>query len=255
MTTQEPEQTPLEPFVKMPKGGVAPRCQRRKKDAVQCSKPARTGYTICSSHGAGFASREAAGERRKPGRPVSNGVYSSVPTRSYAEAQAEVAQLEDVLTSSDRDLLALKAVLVQRLNALEAHAPAVQDVEDVLENLVAEAAGMDPGNITPEQAMTFVGRLAGVLRPVTRLSALVSQVGDLSTKSVNAHKARAETRARLAEAEGLDVFMRLLAAQRRIVHTLAPDDNHKEAYEMALQREIFGPLHLEAPALEIENLA
>jgi len=212
-------ETPLEPYLPMPRGGVAPRCQRVKRDAVQCSKPARTGYKICSSHGAGFASREAAGERQKPGRPVTTGVYSTQPTRSYSEAQAEVAQLEDALTSSDRDLLALKAVLVQRIGALEAHAPAVQDVEAVLEALVAEAAQMDVNNIAPEQATCFVGRLAGVLRPVARLSALVSQVADVSTKSITASKVRAETRAKLAEAEGLEVWGELKPRTGRVVVT------------------------------------
>lgn len=250
MSADPTAEIPLEAHVQMPKGGLARRCQRRKKDGVQCSKPARTGYKVCSSHGAGYASREESGERRKPGRPVTTGVYSSQPTRTYSEAAAEVAQLEDALTSSDRDLLALKATLILRLNQLDAHAPKVEETETVLETLVAEAAELGAGDIAPEQAMRFVARLAGVLRPVTRLSTLVSQIADVSTKNITASKSRAETRAKLAEAEGLEVFLRLLAVQRRIFHGLAPDDNYRESYEMALQREIFGPLHLEAPPLD-----
>lgn len=254
MSDPEPQKTPLEPHILMPRGGTAARCQRRKKNGHQCSKPARTGYRVCSSHGAGYASREASGERKKPGRPVTTGVYSAVPTRSYADAAAEVAQLEDVLSSSDRDLLALKASFVMLLNKLEAHAPAVQEVETTLETLTAEAERMDPDSISPEQALSFVRQLAGVLRPVARLSTLVSQVADTATKSVTMGKVRAETKARLAESEGLEVFLRLLAVQRRIVHKLAADDqNHVDSYEAELQRRIFGPMHLEAPELHLEG--
>lgn len=84
--TQEPAEKALEEYVSMPKGGVAQRCQRVKRDGGQCAKPAWTDYRVCSSHGAGYATREAAGERQRPGRPITTGVYSSVPTRSYADA-------------------------------------------------------------------------------------------------------------------------------------------------------------------------
>jgi hypothetical protein len=252
VSDQETTENPLEASVMMPRGGVAARCQRVKRDGGQCKKPARAGYRICSSHGAGYATREQAGERKKPGRPVTHGIYSTQPTRSFAECHAEVASLEDALTSSDRDLIALKSVLVMKLAELEAHAPKVQEMETTLETLTAEAERMDFDNLTPETAMNFVAQLAGVLRPVSRLSTLVSQVTDTAVKSITASKTRSETRAKLAEAEGLEVFLRLLAVQRRIVHELAADDqNHIESYEAELRRQIFAPLHLEVPELNL----
>ncbi len=84
MSTQEPEQTALEAFVPMPKGGVSARCQRVKRNGQQCSKPARTGRKVCPSHGGGYPSREASGERKKVGRSVTHAMYSSQPTRSYS---------------------------------------------------------------------------------------------------------------------------------------------------------------------------
>lgn len=206
---------------------------------------------MCSSHGAGYATREASGERKKPGRPVTTGVYSTAPTRSYAEAAAEVAQLEDALSSSDRDLIALKAALVLCIGKLEAHSPKVERMDADLEALTAEAEQMDPDDITPHEALSFARRLAEVQKPAARLSALVSQLVDTATKSIQAGKVRAETKSKLAETEGLTVFLSLLSVQRKIVHELAPDENHVAAYEMELQRQIFGPLHLEVPDITL----
>lgn len=253
MTTQEPEQTPLEAFLMMPRGGVAPRCKRVKRDGTQCKKPSRAGYSICPSHGAGYPSREAAGERKKPGRPVEHGIYSIQPTRSFVECQAEVASLEDALTSSDRDLVALKGVQVMKLAELEAHGPKVEEVERILEALALEAEGMDFDNITPEEAMTFVRRLAALLKPAARLSKLVTEIADVSTKSIHAHRVRAETRARLSESEGVAVFLRLLGAQMRIVRGLSTDENAWRTYQMEVQRQILAPNRLEAPPLDLEH--
>ncbi len=253
MTDQETtQQITLESVVAMPRGGVAPRCQRRKKNGRQCGKAARTGRKVCPSHGAGYPSREESGECKKPGRPVTHAMYSTQPTRTFAECQAELASLEDILDNSDRDLLALKASLIVLLNRLEAHAPAVERMEAVLETLTVEAERMDADEITPHEALSFVRRLAELQKPAARLNTLIVQVTDATVKSVNANKTRAETKSKLAESEGLMVFLRLLAVQRKIFHGLAPDENTVAAYEMELQRQIFGPLHLEAPALDNE---
>lgn len=252
MNDQEPAETPLEPHILMPRGRVAPRCQRVKRDGVQCSKPARSGCRTCPSHGAGYPSREASGERQRPGRPTTTGTYSTAPTRSFADAQAEVASLKDALTSPERDLIALKSVQVMKLAELEAHAPKVQAMETALEALAAEAKGMNFDRLTPEEAMWFVRRFAQLQKPAARLSKLVSEVADLSTKSVNAHNARAQAKSKLAEAEGVRVFLMLLSVIRPIVHSLAPDENYKATYELALQREVLGPNRLEVPPLDLE---
>jgi hypothetical protein len=251
MSDQEPAETPLEEYIAMPRGGVAPRCQRRKKNGQQCGKPARTGYRLCPTHGAGFPSREAAGERKKPGRPITHGIYSSAPTRSYADAAAEVASLSDALTSSDRDLLALKSVLVMKLAELEAHAPAVEQMEADLERLAAEAAELDFDNLNPSEAMSFARRFAQLQKPIAKLSGLVNQVSDVAGKNIVASKTRAQTKSKLAETEGLGFFLQLLQVQRKLVHGLAPDENHIATYEMELKRQIFGPNHLEAPPLDL----
>ncbi len=238
----------------MPRGGVAPRCQRVKKSNVQCAKPARRGFKVCSSHGAGYASREASGERKKPGRPVTHGVYSITPTSSYAEVMSEVAQLEDVLTNSDADLLALKATLLIRLGQLDALTPEVARFESDLEAYVAETEKMDDGPLTPADAMRLARRFAGWLHPLSKIDKAVNRVSEGATKSIAAHKARAETRAKLAEVEGLTVFMQLNSVQRAIFHALAPDKELTDAYESALLREVYGPNRLEIPALDMSVL-
>jgi hypothetical protein len=42
----------------------------------------------------------------------------------------------------------------------------------------------------------------------------------------------------LAETEGMYHFLTLLAAQRRIIHGLAPGENFREAYELALNKSV-----------------
>lgn len=248
MNTPDPE-TPLETHVPMPNGGFALRCQRVKKDAAQCKKPARTGYRVCGSHGAGYAKRERAGERKKPGRPVTHGIYSNTPTRSYAEAMEEVAQLEGILTNSDRALIALKAVLVYQLGQLDGLAPETNQLEGDMEAYVAEAAELNTEPLTPTEARRLARQFAGWLRPLSKIDKAVNRVSDTAPKVFAAHKARAETEAKLAEARGLEAFVTLNQTQRAIIHALTPDRGMIDAYEDALRREIYGPNHLEVPAL------
>jgi len=62
----KPGRQGLAPTVKLPRGAVAPRCQKRKRTGAQCEKAARKGWTVCGSHGAGYAKREREGTRQNP---------------------------------------------------------------------------------------------------------------------------------------------------------------------------------------------
>lgn len=166
----------------------------------------------------------------------------------------EVGQLSDALTSSDGALIALKAVVVYEINRLEALTPAVQAFEADLEAYVAETEKMDDGPLTPADAMRLARRFAGWLHPLSKIDKAVNRVSEGATKSIAAHKARAETRAKLAEVEGLTVFMQLNSVQRAIFHALAPDKELTDAYESALLREVYGPNRLEIPALDMSVL-
>ncbi len=245
MSTQETENPDLEPHVPMPRGGVAARCQRVKKDGAQCKKPARTGYRVCGSHGAGYAKRERAGTRQKPGRPVTHGKYSITGTKSFGEAEEEVAALEDALTSSDRDLIALKAALMLKLNDLQNLAPKVQHAETELEALASEAAELLE-DVTPDAARLWVRRLAQLAPILTALERITGQVVHVALSSITAHKTRAETAAKLSETEGITIALRVIQVARKIVGTLGTPDL-VDAYELALARELYGPLRVEPP--------
>lgn len=250
MSAPEADAPELETHIQMPRGGVAPRCKRVKRNGEQCAKPARRGFSVCSSHGAGYRTKEVAGERKKPGRPVTHGTYSLTPTRSYSEAAEEVASLEDILTSSDSALIALKATLVYELGRLDALTPDVGRFEDSLEAFVADVAELDTDPLTPAEGRQLAREFASWLGPLTALDRAVGRVSDTATKSIVAHKTRAETSAKLAETEGLAVFMQLNSVQRAIFHALAPDKELTDAYESALLREVYGPNRLEVPDLD-----
>lgn len=255
MSEPEAPTLDLESHIAMPNGGVALRCQRLKRNGEQCAKPSRRGGKMCSSHGAGYASREASGERKKPGRPIQHGVYSITPTSSYTEVMEEVASLEDMLTSSDRDLLALKAALVMQISKLDALTPDVKRFEDSLEQYVTKVATLNDDALTPTEARWFVREFASWLKPLSKIDKAVNRISDGATKSIVAHKTRAETSAKLAETEGLAVFMQLNSLQRAIFHALAPDKELTDAYESALLREVYGPQRLEVPPLDMNVLA
>lgn len=244
----EPQEIQLEPFITTPTGGQAPRCQRVKKGNSQCQKPARRGSRVCSSHGAGYRSREEAGERKKVGRPVSHGIYSATPTTDVSTLMAETVQLEGILENSDRDLLALKATLVYKLGELNRCGPAVDQVDTKLEQLEATVAELSPDPLSADDVMQIASAFGPMRATIREMGRLVSEVADISTRSINGHKVRAETAAKVAEQKGVRVFIQLCQVCRRIVHELARDDeNLRESYELGLRRELFGPLRLEPP--------
>lgn len=242
----------LEGHVAMPNGGTATRCQRVKKDGLQCAKPARREFTVCSSHGAGYRSREAAGERRKPGRPVTHGAYSLTPTRSYAEAAEELAQLEDALTNSDNALLALKALLVYQLGQLDALAPRTNQLENDMGTYVSEIAELDATPLNLTEGRRLAREFASWLKPLTKIDRAVDRVADTAPRIFAAHKARAETASKLAEAEGTTYALKIIEIARGIAHELF-DPALAETYELALKRELYGPLRLDPPPLREVN--
>lgn len=112
----------------------------------------------------------------------------------------------------------------------------------------AEAAELDDTPLAPTEAMRLARRFAGWLEPLTALDRAVGRVYETATKSVVTHKTRAETSAKLAEAKGIDTAIKIVQIARQIVADLA-DSDLVAAYEMALAREIYGPLRLEPPAV------
>lgn len=182
---------------------------------------------------------------------MTHGVYSLTPTRSYAEAAEEVSQLEDALTSSDNALLALKATLVYELERLDVLAPTSNHLEDDMEAYVAEVSELDDSPLSPPEARWLAREFAGWLDPLTKIDKAVGRVSDTAPKIFGAHKARAETAAKLAESQGTGYALQIIQIARRVFHEIS-DPDVIAAYESALQREIFGPLRLEMPPPEMK---
>lgn len=85
-----------------------------------------------------------------------------------------------------------------------------------------------------------------------QIDSYVRTLADTATKTINAHRVRAEFAAKLAETRVLDTFVKYVQLNRGIVAELAPGDAFLEAYKNRLPREIFGPARLELPDRDVE---
>lgn len=86
---------------------------------------------------------------------------------------------------------------------------------------------------------------------LTSLNRAVRRVADGAMKNILAHKSRAETAYKFAEAEGVTYALQIVGAARRVVHGLF-DPDLIAAYELALAREVFGLLRLEVPGIDTD---
>ena len=236
---------PAEGFVLTPKGGQAARCTAKSKGSgKRCAKPARAGFSVCSTHGAGTRKREETGSRNRVGGAVTTGRYATTPLSTFAAMQDEVAEMEGALESTDADLLVLKGLVRLVLTQLETHLSKLEifeEVGDQLESLLAS------GDLEARDVKSAENGLRDARRVTTDFTRLVREASDVTTKTVSAHLIRATTAARLAEQKGTEVFVELCQTQRAIVAELAPDVNWLDNYEAALRRQIFGVKRLELP--------
>jgi chromosome segregation ATPase len=248
----------LEPTMPGVNGGVTPRCHARSKGSgEQCKKPARRGYGVCSSHGAGTAKREAAGERKNPGRPVTHGLYSKTSTTSLQALREEVAALETDLDDTDGEMTTLRAILWFLLEQAERFSTKAETLETALEAvegtleaavIVKDGAPTGTGELTVAQARQLGGQLAQGHKLIAEISSWTAKLLESNFRYVIAVKARAETASRLAQTKAVEAFLRLAQLNRNLIHELAPNVEFLDAYELRLQKELFGPNRLEAPA-------
>ena len=109
----------LEPHRFTPAGGLAPRCQVVKKNGAQCGAMARRGFRVRPPHSAGFAAREARGERRPAGRPPTHGLYSRKERRKTSEVFAELDAIDFDLDDTDAEMRLMRAALTYMLGNAE----------------------------------------------------------------------------------------------------------------------------------------
>lgn len=124
--------------------GAARRCQARsKRSGRQCARPARRGFRVCSTHGAGTRRRELAGVRKNP---------KLAPIKTGARARPDTIAIWK----------ALDVQLAERIVTHEADRSQLRDLDRVLVRLAALGDVLaGPGAFDGEEGAI---RLLGVLR-------------------------------------------------------------------------------------------
>jgi hypothetical protein len=238
-----------------PNGGSAARCRATNREGRQCGRPARTGFEVCSTHGAGTKAREESGERKPVGRTPTHGLYSRTTLTSLQDLREQVATLESDLSNTDGELISAKAVVWFLLGQAEVMSgktamleTALEALERTLEEAVVIRDGqVGEGELTIAQARQIAAGLVAGSKLLGGIAAWTDRLLEGNVKVIGAVKTRAEIRARMAEEEAARHFAELAAKITQIIWSLAPDDAWLDAYEARLRREIFGPLKLELP--------
>ena len=225
------QETSLGPLLKMPNGGVAPRCQARNRAGTQCGRPARDGFRVCDKHGAGSRVREERGERKPAGRPVLHGLYSVRGAENIRERMLEVEAATVDLENSDRELTLLRAQLWFLVDQSDARREDVDALEVVMSDLRALRV------VDPVEALAVQRALLEGNRLVSRLSSWTDRVVDGASGVIAALKVRAETRLKLSESRAVDAMVEYIHMVRAIVLDIVPHDQ-MDLFETRLRREI-----------------
>jgi hypothetical protein len=243
---EKPRTVALEPMLRTPNGGEAPRCQAVKRDGTQCGAPARKGMSVCARHGAGFTPRPATAtqrERKAGGRPPTHGLYSKAGRRKIAEVVAELEAAQIDLDDSDGEMRVLRATLAYLLGNASIHEQAedtVGGVYAVLERTLTHQTLEPVEALAIGQAMQSADRLLG------RSESWVRAVLDAARFVVKASKERAETKAKVAEARALETLTKYIHVLRGIMLD-SLDEEQLDVIEGRLVREVFLPNGLEMP--------
>lgn len=248
---------PLEEYLTLPTGQQARRCQHVDPARGQCRMPAKRGELFCRHHlaqapqgarGAGKEegrAREAraaleAAERARTA-PIRHGLYTEAAGRSIREIAEAILRLEADLDNTDRELAVLKATLHWLLGRAEDF----QQKAEALGELLARLEGLRPTE-DPQALRALAEDLRLASRLQTDLAAWTDRLMDAAVRVVNAAKARAETRAKLAEARALEQFVRLVQAVRDILWDLLPEET-LALFEDRLQREVLESARVALP--------
>ena len=241
---------PLEESMLTPTGGVAPRCQRIKRNGEQCRNPARTAFRVCAKHGAGTHHREQAGERRRTGRPPTHGLYTAKGARQIADIVAELEGMKVDLDDSDGEMRVLRATLAYLLGQAPRHEAANATIDRTYV-LLKEAA--EAQVLTPAEGAALGGSMAEARRLLIANRSWATQIIDACRIIVSAAKCRAETNSKVAEKRAIESLLKLVHMLRHILWDVL-DEDQLDVVEDRLRREVFGPLGIELPTrAEVEE--
>jgi hypothetical protein len=235
----------LQPYLSIPNGGVAHRCQAMRRAGGQCGAPARRGYSVCVRHGAGLPSREReqAVARRPRGRPIVHGLYSRAGRRKIAEVVAELESAQIDLDDSDGEMRVLRATLAFLLGQADVHEGALDKITGVYAVLERTLSHQ---TLDPVEARAIGQAMQSADRLLSRSGSWVRAILDASRFLVKASKERAETRAKVAEARALEVLTKYIHVLRGIMLD-SLDEEQLDVIETRLLREVFLPNGLEMP--------
>lgn len=233
----------LEPFLSTPNGGVAPRCQAKRRAGGQCGAPARRGYAVCVRHGAGLPSREREQslDRRPRGRPIVHGLYSRAGRRKVSDVVAELEAAQVDLDDSDGEMRVLRATLAFLLGQADIHEAAADRIGGVHALLERTRSHL---TLEPVEARAIEDAMRTADRLLARTESWVRAVLDAARFVVKASKERAETRSKIAEARALEVLTRYIHILRGIMWDTL-DEEQLDVIEGRLIREVFAPNGLE----------
>ena len=231
-TLEKPVDRPLGSHVDVPNGGRAARCQAVRKNGEQCKKPARRGFSVCGTHGAGYAKREAQGVRKRAGAPMVHGRFAKLEGKTLREEMAQLRQCEVDLDNTD-DALRLVYVVLNRMLTLE---PDVTKLQAHLEFLTADPT-LDP--------LVYLNAVAAL----DKLSRFMLSVHKQAVQVVKLGKVRADTQARLSQARKMDDFI----THTRLVSEIVRSHTSPGVFNAILQElqvRLLGPLDITAEDFE-----
>ncbi len=229
----------LESRMTLPNGGVCARCQRIKKDGRQCGNPARTGFSVCPRHGAGFKARENAGVALPTGRPVIHGLYSKSGLKSIHDLISEVETAGN-LKNTDKEIATLKAALWFLLEQSDARQEASKDLGGLLEHM----KNLRPSTLEEIQLSRALIQEARGLQ--TSLDSWLSRVQDSSSLVLNAAKIRADIQHKEADSRAVESFRGMMLTMRGIIWDIMDDEEKLTIFELRVQKEIFDPVRQKA---------
>jgi hypothetical protein len=218
----------------MPNGGFAARCQALTTDSTsQCKRPASEGKKVCSMHGAGNRTQVESGEKKKPGRPITHGLYSNQPGKSISELAELVRELEVDLDNTDKEMAILKAVLWKALRGAEDYQGSEADLKKILEEL----AKITPEVVSnPLDLATILTKFEKAAQLVGRLESFYISLTVLAEKVIKASHTRADITVKLAQEKALDLFVKLVGFIRNAVWDTIDDHDLLDKFEIKLRK-------------------
>jgi len=172
----------------------ASRCQRVRRNGRQCEKPARRGWTVCGSHGAGYQKREETGARLPAGGERKQ---LQVALAHHKEADQEWAARSGEYRGN-------KAALYD----LDGHLADVRALADVLSSRVRASTTRD-GVEMPPALLAALREVTATLEAISRIQARMRSYEAVPVERVRLYVAKVvEVLERFVPARQLDAALR-----------------------------------------------